>query len=371
MDKEENETSEEFFGFLEPSAVKKAEEKAKGNPFKSEKKEEEVKEEKKETTEDYKERYERLKRFEDPTFEELKSIVDSFEGETLQEKFAAFKKFNEEAKEKLPKVEQLEKETREKELKLRDIDIRSSREWQEKAEAPMIEADEVFSATIADVDDEGNIKNRKYFDALYAEILNKGEEINSTKIKAILTKFAKVYEDKTGEEYKIPDIDSVIKARNALIKAAINRRDMYANWEKEKEQREQQALIEGEKKHKELSESHYAERRDQFTELSRDFDFSSLSQFVKEDEIKSELRAIFEENEKALKGEVKSKSYKTLLENSLKAALFDKILNQAKLDRNFVTEFKGGETDSKDSSGGGKSFSKEVGSKKVNLFDLD
>lgn len=301
----------------------------------------------------------------------IKYVEDSYEGETFGDKYKKFVEFESEAKEKLPKYKEVEERYKEKDSELRRINITSSDEWRENIEKPVIHARDSYVAVLADIDDEGNVRNEKQILTLANRLFNEGKDLTPVMIKAILKKFSTDYEQATGEIYEVPAISEIVKARESVIKTLTRRNEAFNNWEKEKKKEEEDYIIEQEERKSKLNESGRKEREDQFKEVSSSFDYKGLSSFFDEKAVKARIEEVYSDVEKALSGEGKMPTYKETLNNQIKARLFDELLTQAEKDRAFVSEHRKIKGDSRERQSGERAPSARQTEDRLNLFDFN
>lgn len=357
---------------------KKAKEK-KEDPFAKQAKEKEEKpiekkEKKEEIPENFEEikaKYEKLKVYEDEGYSKLiNHIEENYEGETISEKYAKFTEFENKAKETLPKADELEESKRQYDARMREIDITRTTEWQEKYEKPAEIAKDAFVATLADVDEKGEIRHPEQVGKLASLIFNEGKEISGGKVKAILKKYAEDYETATGEEFEAPSIRDVMRAREQLIEAAQNRSEAFANWEERTKESKQRSLIEQQEQSKKVMEAEYADRKSQFSQFKTSFDHSAISGFFEKDKVETVIDSVFQKSEEIISGKATPRTYQEILDNAVKAELFDELLNQAKIDRSFVTEHKGFEDDGREVKPGERAYEYKPKEKKKSFFDI-
>lgn len=313
---------------------------------------------------DYKSEYERLSQIEQ-TYNDLQSYLEeSYEGENLQEKITSLRSDLDSFKEKEKTLKSLQEKEEENEKKLRELSIVHSKEWQEEVEKPLQTAKDTFVSTLIEVDIDGNAKHPEQFKPLLQAIFNEGEDIAVPKIKAILKNFAEKYEEATGEEYDIPPISNVVKERQAFIKQAITRKEKFDNWEKENQKKEEQQMLSQEERTAKLLEARNKERQSQFNSLLKDFNYDNIEIFFKPDDVKEKITEVYDVYKKAATGEGEAPTFSDLIENQAKALMFDDLVNQAKIDRNFVIEHKEAEGDNLDNKPGersrGDSSKKEI-----------
>ena len=358
------------FSFLDSSISKINEEneekEKKKNPFESKEKKEEG--EKKVEKKEEKEKKEEEQN-EDP-YSFLTPYIDNFEGNDVKEKFNAFLNKYKEDEEKVKRIEELEKADKEKENRLRAIDITQTREWNERFEKPFDQAKKSFVASLAEVDEEGKIKYEKGIAQLANALWNKGEEIDAIGMKAILKKFASEYEKQTGEVYEIPPINEIVKARNELYSIANRRDDAFKNWEKEREEEEKRRTINEEEENKKLVDIEKKKMDDRFSSVLSSFDYATISPFLNEDKVKEEIKKVHSSFQSALEGKGEEYSYSQMLSDRTKAALYDLIIKDALSDREFVVKHKG-LNDNREGKGGVKVNAHAKDEKgRVKLFDF-
>lgn len=217
----------------------------------------------------------------------------------------------------------------------RDRDIRETEEWKTEYETPYNDSLEAGYAYIVNFDDEGKVPNeevfKKFYGALVTSSLEAGE-VNATQVKSALTKFAKAYENETGEEYEAPSISDVTKSIRSIINTSRRANEAYADWEsKAKGAKENQKLQEAEKSER-LKSIERRERKDMAAKALRSFDFDSIEDIIDRDDIVKEFNDVFKLNESQILGEEKPISYGDLIALQAKGRMFDVLLSKYKKD---------------------------------------
>lgn len=245
------------------------------------------------------------------------------------------KKFIEKGKNRKKELSEISERLKNKDIELKNIKIEASDEWREEFQKPINESSKNLFALLANFDNEGKIKNEELITSLYHDITSidkEGKPKDAVAIRASIKRFQDIYSKKTGEDYEIPSINEVMNGvrtiHNNIIKAHKARQD----WEATIEERKKERLFEEDKKKqswlkKELDGRNFIKRQ-----VLSDFDYSELENIASKEEIEeainnehSFLNAHLTNSE-----DKKPRSYNEYLINSVKATLYDKLLEKNK-----------------------------------------
>lgn len=316
------------------------------------KKEEERKDE--ENKNEFEEKYKRFQPFDTEAFKEVEEVVNSFEGETIDDKIKAFRAKYDGFEDELKQVRQKEEE---REAWFRQNKITSSSEWNERYQKPLEKAKEFYVTTLGEVDSEGNPKNEKHFVKLREMIFNEGKEIELPKIKAILQKFSAEYRKAFGEDPDLPSIKAIVDARDEVVAKAVARQKSLDMWEEEQKAQASKAKTKAAEEAQTLREQKKIEISEDTITFAESFDYEPLSGFFEKDKIKETVNSIKEEVVQVISGDKEDINYSQYLDLALKAKLFDDLLSKAtKLDL-YVKEHKGGKLEDKSEIGDKKKAS--------------
>ena len=238
-------------------------------------------------------------------------------------------KFISTGKERKEKLERLTEELDATKAKVREYNITNDPDWREKYQKPLQQAHKTFSLRIDDVDENGKSIAPEFFQGVRAAILNNGKEMEAGMVKAIIKQAKAKYKEKFGSEWDdAPDPVTVFKEREALIDAHRKQQESIANWEKEKEQNEQQRKIDNLNKEKQLAEANARERKAFLAAAKKNNNFiKEHSSLIDESDLLSSLDEAFKFNEDIITKDQKP-TYDQLLILSAKAILFEKLKPQ-------------------------------------------
>ncbi len=239
------------------------------------------------------------------------------------------------------KVEELDKSLKTKDMALKELSIEHSDEWKTEYVKPIQKAAaNIFTIIANQYEDskDGKIKTRE--EGLTKELMNKlvsldaeGNPKTPLEIKAIVSKFRKEYEEKTGLEYEMPSLKDVVEAVET-VHVNIARADRAkANWNEEIDKRKKEKIFEEAQKEKAFISKEIEGRDYLVSKLKESDDIKSLSEIIgDEDEV---VAAFNEEHEFLKKGvrkdpDYKPRGYDSLVKSLGKAKLFDKLVEKLK-----------------------------------------
>ena len=226
-------------------------------------------------------------------FEPLKPVA-----EYLTKKFGkvddeAVNNFITKNKERKAKYTDAEKALQEKEGTIKELSIRHSNEWKENYEQPINKASEAFFATLANVDGEGKAKNPELVAHLQRSLLmtdEKGNPYNATQVKGIITKFAKEYEDRTGEEYEIPSIAEVTRSIESVFTKYTKAQKAEKNWEEEiRKNREEKEFEEHEEMSRRLDRENKL-REKEINDFISEYNQEEIDGVISTEDFEKEIR---------------------------------------------------------------------------------
>lgn len=233
----------------------------------------------------------------------------------------------------------------------RDIDIRQSDDWKTNYEQPYNDSLESFYASIVNTDDDGKVPNERYFQSFAQELLTgaiESGDINATQVKSAINKFAKIYEDQTGEEYEKPSVSDVTKSIRTAIRLKNEAEKAYGSWENERKTRAEQRKLQDAEKNEKLTKIQKKERKRLAGKALTEFDSaytSKLEDIFDEDDITSEFNEVFNSNESQLEDPSKAMPYDQLLSTIVKGRMFDALLekyNEITENKNLINKTKKG-----------------------------
>jgi len=268
-------------------------------------------------------------------FEELKPLkpvadyIKTKEGGLDDEKV---NKYIERNKEKKKKLTEYEKKLQETDMRLKEISIDNSNEYNEDYILPLNKEKQNLVAIIAPINNEGKIKNPKLIDSLYNNLLaldDKGKPLNSIQVKAVLTKFENEYKRATGEDYDLPQLSQVVNQIQTVHGKIVKAVSAKQNWEKTKEEKKKELLYQEAQQKEEYIKKETAGRVYVTDKVIKDFDYSSIEGVIAEDEFKDSIKENSSFLIKVLKGEDK-KEYADLLTDLSKAKHFDSLVTKVK-----------------------------------------
>lgn len=342
--------NEELGGVFDPfnikeEAKKSKEEKPEDNikPEDEDKPEDNPSEEEEEdfklSPEELRQKYERIKDFDNEKLEDIKGLIESQEGDSFEEKVENLKKGYELTTKQLQEIKEKEEE---REQWFKQNQIQNSTEFKENYQKPVEKDLEYFNTLLSEVDNEGNFKNEDKFAKLREYIFNKGEDITLPKLKAIVNKFSEEYQKAFGEAPDLPSIKEIINARDSLVSSLEKRQIAVNQWEEIREREEKESEIKTKEERQKQLEVIKKDQDEKYKRFILDFDYDSVEDFFPQDEVKGHLSEIKGEIDKLINNERKDFTFTEYLDIAVKAKMFDKLLNESKDLKSFVDEYKKG-----------------------------
>lgn len=273
-----------------------------------------------------------------PIADHLKKKFDKLDDESIN-------KWIESGRERKKKVIEADAKISEKERRIRDIEITQSDDWIENYQRPIIDSKDALFATISNLDSEGVVKNEKMINFLSESLLKvddkTGKPYNHTQIKSILTKFAAEYEKETGEEYEIPHIEDVKKSVDTFINKYIKAHDAKINWEKVKEQKTKEKIVQDSERIKRATEEEIKARDVIINSFINDYDFKKYDGVIDKDELMIEMK----NQHKILSDSYKDpssqkRSYNDFVEIATKGTMFDKVSEELRQTKELLAKEK-------------------------------
>lgn len=228
-----------------------------------------------------------------------------------------------------------EKEIKDKDERLKEIEITHSDEWRTEYQEPIRKSNEYLVATLVKTNSEGKAVEPELHTTLLRDLVAigpNGEKKTPIEIKGILKKFSDSFEKKTGMEWDVPRLEDVVNGVDSFHDKIIKAETAKKNWEESKQNRLKERAFDESKKNEAFVKKEIANRDYAFDKIvDEEFDFSLI-----EDKDKL-IEAIREEHKSmndvlARKENAKPKDYKSYLTSVAKAKAFDEIsANYAKL----------------------------------------
>jgi len=267
--------------------------------------------------------------------------------------------FLDEAKESKKKVEEMEKELSDRDSRIKDLDIRSSKDFNDQYVEPLKAVAADLQVEIANIDPDSAevlapLATRKFHNELM-----KSSSLTSMKIKQMLTKFGKEFEAESGEKYEAPSVAAVSESYRKFKKVDVKMGEAYKTWQTEKKDAaDRGGKLDEEKRLLEIKQGK-DERRAGAIKGLRSFNMDLVEDFKTKEEIEKEFRAVFQENESLFDDVSNVPTYDILTQRTVKAKLFDEMAAKYKE----LLEWKKSqeEEDGDDSKGKGSKTVKDTG----------
>ena len=225
------------------------------------------------------------------------------------------------------KIQLTEKEklVKEKDERLKDIEITFSDEWKTEYEEPLKKSRDYLTATIVKTTESGEPVEPEMHVKLLQSIISlkeNGEKKTPLEIKSILKKFSEDFEKKTGMEWDVPRLEDVVNGIESFHNKITSAERAKKNWQEEKEKKLKERTFEEAKKTEAFVKKEIQNRNYAFEKIVEEIDFD----FVEDkDELIEEIRKEHQSMNDLLqkKEGAKPKDYKSYIESIAKAKAFD------------------------------------------------
>lgn len=209
--------------------------------------------------------------------------------------------------------------------KLRDINIRFSKEFQDQYEKPILDAqqDMLWSFATADSGKQGEslapVATRKLFDKFFKE----AHQLTPAQVQLALREYSAEFKKETGgEDYIMPPINSVMASIRGLTKLRTEAKVAYDTWESKKQEAARELQSKQAIQDEALSRQTRKERINLASKAYREFDHDSVA-FMEEAEVEKLFNEEFDFGENLFKKEGKIPPYNELIQRGVKARLWD------------------------------------------------
>ena len=257
-----------------------------------------------------------------PVFEWIKEYTGGvITPETVKEKLEEIKSVNE-------RLDDLRKQSEEKESIINELDIRQSKEFKTNFEAPYKEALDSLFLEFANLTDDKKIIAPKATESLNALLTSK-DDLTAVDIKAAIIKFQKEYKSESGEDPTVSGISAIMESYRKFHSKREKLREAYTNWKKVKTEEEKKKIAEDQVKNEARARADKRKRIDLATKAYKEFDIIEEIDFLEEKEIKSLFDEEFDFGENVLSGK-EIPSYDTIIQKGVKAKLFDRLFEKYK-----------------------------------------
>ena len=267
----------------------------------------------------------------------LKKVSEYLKKKTKAEKLQEkdIDDFIETNKKRKAELETTNKTLKEKDERLKEISIDLSDEWQKDYKQPLVKARNGLFATIAVLDDaSGEVKNPELFDGLVTRLLEAnektGEPLELIQVKGVLGKFAKMYEEKTGQPYDIPSPLTVKNAIDSVASLAIKSFKARKDWEKTLEEKNKTKEYEEFEENEKRTKLELSAREKITNSIIFELDEDQFGGAFTKDEVEKSYKDTFEFMNGVALGKVKPKVAKDGMITFAKGQMFDSLLEKYK-----------------------------------------
>lgn len=266
-------------------------------------------------------------------FAPLKPIAEHIKAKFKAEKIdeEVVNKFIEHNRTRKKTLQEKEAEVAKKEETIKLLNLEQSQEWRDGYVKPLQESRNALFATLANIDDKGEVKNAKIIESLLGELIQldkDGNPLNPIQVKQKVVAFAKKYEEATGEEWDMPPIGMINSSIKDFASKVVNAATARKNWSQALEQAKKEELYTQAKNHEETIKRETASRNFVTDKVIREFDFTQFEGILDEDDFTDAIRENNNYFIKLLKGdkEVQKKQYPDMLIELAKASKFDAVI---------------------------------------------
>lgn len=268
--------------------------------------------------------------------EELKKKLEALNGSEsleplkkfLQEKYEgpvtekAVSEFLEDYKSKDAGVSELQAAIEKKEQAIKELSILESDEWKNGYERPLNESKRNLLATLANVADDGSIRNEAVIGAISADLANLAsnlEEVDPIEVKGYLAKISKAYKDQTGEDYDAPTVGSLTASIRDVMEKKAAQDEAFSSWSEAKSKAKEEGSIHDQKAKLERDAALKASRVE---EAQKALDSFEVPEYWEVEDVERVFTEVHRDNEKIYSGE-SSAPYSSVLEMGVKARMYD------------------------------------------------
>jgi hypothetical protein len=234
-----------------------------------------------------------------------------------------------EIKSKDEEIASLKETLQDKDKKIAEIDIRYSDDFKTKYQEPYVQASESLLLEFASITPEKKIIAPKATKALHDSLMDKAEELTAIDVKAMLSQYAKDFEEESGETASIPTINSLMKSLRDFSTARGSMKNAYENWSSIRKQESDKSIAEKEKESEAVQKQKKRERSKLFSKAFQEFDLDALD-FIDEDAAKETFNEEYKFIEKIIADPDKAPGHDELITRGVKSRLWDKHLDNYK-----------------------------------------
>jgi len=181
------------------------------------------------------------------------------------------------------KVAELEAELQEREKIVNELEVTHSKEFNDRYKIPFKEAYDTLFLEFATVTQDKKIlapKATKEFN----DFITANKDIEGVEIKAALNKYAKDFENESGEKPDLPSMSSLMTSLRAFRSARESMNEAYSNWKVKKEEDNKRKAFENQTQTEAQMKASKKLRTDLVSKAFREFDTTPIP-FVEDKEI--------------------------------------------------------------------------------------
>jgi hypothetical protein len=255
---------------------------------------------------------------------QLKSFIDeNFEGDIPTEDSVIA--FLDDTKQLKEENEKLKKELSDREGKIKDLDIRSSAEFNEQYIKPLQNAAADLQVEISNIDANGEVLAPDATRAFHAYLM-KQDKMDSMQMKKLLAKFSSDFEKETGQKYDAPSVSAAMSSYRSFKTHDAKMSQAYQNWENEKKNTiEKQSKLTQEQLAMQ-DKNNRDERKAGAIKALRSFDLNTLEGIHSKEELEKTVRATYQEMEGIIQDHSKLPTYDVTMQRAVKAKLYDEVI---------------------------------------------
>jgi hypothetical protein len=235
--------------------------------------------------------------------------------------------------------------------RIRDLDIRSSDEWQKEVVNPLLKAENDIYANIAGsyARKSGEnivIDHKELFDPFISSLVGKDIPENAIELKARIKEFSKKFKDKTGEDLDIAGTTRDITTSLADIRETRDRAvSLQNNWETERAEISSRSKQEALERQKAEKEDFVNTVKQSTSRAYLSFDTKVLNGAISDDDVKNAFLDSYKESVSVIEDPSSAPEWGDMMTKNAKGRMFDNLLAKFQEIHEELEEYKNSEKD--------------------------
>jgi len=206
--------------------------------------------------------------------------------------------------------------------KVKDLDIRSSEDFQKQYTKPLNDAYNGIYASIVQIGKDNKPIQPALFQSIVAQVTKDIDKIDPVEAKRIYGTIAKIFKDQTGEEYDGGTLSDFTRAIREYREAKEASDEAYKDWDNKRQQAKRENELETERQNEILNRRAKSLRHQDAIKAIAEFEFDD--EVISIEEVEEAFNDAHSKNEEMISSG-KFTDYNISLTRSAKANLFDKI----------------------------------------------